>query len=370
MFIINIFDKCKDSIFEDVYNLLIDGYFNDIHLMEEYIYEAFESWYMYYSEINPLIRTNNDIIYKYVVKRLSNILILNNNFYELENTITDEIIDQELVTFDDDNKFDTFTNIIHSVLKSFYIKNFYRTKSELLNKQKLTITDKKFIKQVKRDECLFNSKDYVNYRTKIVKYLKKNPTMKMELKTNFNYVSRTVYKFISKEKLPADVVCSIIKKTYESYTSHKALRAKGKKANIPKFLPFDGKYIFPVFPRSFRDVEINGNHYMKLTVGKYVAENFNTIISNDNYICLNSDKKTVNKLYVHKTHLIDLKPGMKHTKEIHVHKKKYIKRLDENIFNANFIYIRKPDYISDNRVNLVEINPLYDGFVFKANIIL
>lgn len=42
MFIINIFDKCKDSIFEDVYNLLIDGCFDDIHTIEEYIYEDFE----------------------------------------------------------------------------------------------------------------------------------------------------------------------------------------------------------------------------------------------------------------------------------------------------------------------------------------
>ena len=50
-------------------------------------------------------------------------------------------------------------------------------------------------------------------------------------------------------------------------------------------------------------------------------------------------------------------------------KNKYIDKKDTNILNGYYIYVNIPKKILEKNIKLIEINPLYKGFCFKANFI-
>jgi IS605 OrfB family transposase len=369
-FIITVFEKYNNRIFKSVHKLLKQDYFIDTEAMEEYIYQSMRSAMDQYSKVKPLINTNNNIIYKYIQKKLAKTHILNNNFFKLENEIIEEIREKNLIEFTEENIKDVFTEIVRTILKSFYCKNFFHVKNSLLHKTKIKITDKKFIDQVKNNKFLFKENGYVNYRSEIIKYLKQNPDSNIVWKTNQNYVTRFIYQSMCDFHLPSDLIGNIIKKTYESYCSFRSLRANGKKANRPRFLPKDGTFVLPFFERSFKEEKINDQSTIRLTVGKFIAENFNTIIGSDEFICLNKEATTEYKLYIHYSHLKYDDGTIRITKgDNHIVGCTYVEKSSPYIINAYYVYIPKPKKIIEDKINLIEINPIYTDHKFKINIV-
>lgn len=369
MYIINVFHRYRNDIFKDVYQLLKDHYIKDITSLENHIYESIGSYMDHYTKIKKYLFANNKIIYSFVKDKLKDKLIVNNNFYSIKEKLIKQLEDSKLLEFNEDDKEEVFVGVLHNILFSFYCKNFYSTKDALLEHTPIGHKDKVFIEQVKKNDFLFKEKK-INYRKSIIDYLQKNPDLNISWKTNQNYLTRYIYRNMPDFKLPSDVIGNIIKKTYESYQSYSAIKAKGRKANIPKYLPFNGNFILPYFARSFKEVKINDQSYLRLTVGKFIAENYNDIIGSDEYICLNRDATTAYKLYVHYSHLQINYDDIKINKKDHyLIGSSYIKKDDPNIINAYYLNIRKPFNIKDSIIKLIEINPLYNGYKFKINFV-
>lgn len=369
MYTISVFEKYNDLIFEYLYRMLKKKHFDDTSDFEEAFYSMFKSFYDEYSQMKPLINNNNNIIYKYIKAKLKNVTLLNNNFYRLENQIRREIIGKNLVQFNENNSFYVLDEIIRNILKSIYLKNFHHVKNGLKNNSKLEITNKTFIGQVKKNQNLFKKGKTQTYKSLVNEYLYKHPGVKITIKSNQNYISRFIYQIMPKFNIPSDMITNIIKKTYKSNSSMIALRTKGKKASAPRYLPKDGCFVLPFYCRSFKEETIDGKDYLRLTVGEYVSNHFNEIIESEEFICLSKDSLQ-HKLYVHYSHLKQItSENTISAKDNHIIGCNYIEKNNTNIIDSYYLYIRKPHVLNDFQIKLIEINPIYDGFKFKTNIV-
>ena len=265
------------------------------------------------------------------------------------------------INYTNKTKKELFIDIIDRILKSIYVKNFYRTKDQLINKKKLTITNKQFIDQVKNDENIFNVDDIINYKSKIEK------NINHKLKSNQNYISRFVYRHLNENegKIPSDVIINVINKAFNGIHSYYALKQKGIKCNKPKYLRKNGLYNLLFFDRSRKEID---NSTIRLTVGKHIANKYIEITKNSSLICLNKQENTCYKKYINKSimkKIIKKQPKSKN----YILNDKYIEKNNKNILNGYYISIPKPAKIKNLKIKMVEITPVYDGHTFKINYI-
>jgi hypothetical protein len=87
--------------------------------------------------------------------------------------------------------------------------------------------------------------------------------------------------------LPPDVIVSIVNKTYDNIKSFFALKNKGIKCNIPKFLDETQDFILKFDKQSKRTIKIGNKYFIRLSLGKKIANNYIDIIDNTACLCLN-----------------------------------------------------------------------------------
>ena len=167
------------------------------------------------------IKMNNDIIYTNINN--DNIPIYNYNFDDLLKQYN--LVSKYLkgVTYDDDHINVMYFDIIKNILKTRYFRNFYKTKYELTNHIKLTITDERFIQHVKGKVTIFDDE---NYHTLLIDKYKNANTLKSEQ----NIIRRFALNCIKDCNLPCDEIINIMDKGYHAYASHMALKKKGLKS--------------------------------------------------------------------------------------------------------------------------------------------
>ena len=362
IYIYSIFYKHKEDIFLKMNDLITNKIIKNIDDLHKYIQVELQYFYNLHSK-NNLIKTNNDILYKKIKEKLTNTLLTNNNFDKIR---TEIIIENN--SLKSTSKYE-YESIIDNILKSFYLKTYNRTRYQINNKIEISIKDEVFIDQIKKEENLFpkskSTKEIVESND-----IFKDTTVHCDQ----NIITRFIYLHLdeNKNKLPSDLINNIIPKAFSNMSSFYALKDKGIKANMCKYLKKDKLFILPFFERSF--LLTKGSNVVRLTVGKYVAKNYTQITNNKNYVCLNDDAKTAYKYYCLKDYLMEKLKGDKiaklkyYTVKIE-NKEYYISKNNKNIINSYYLNIQIPTNKINGKIKLIEINPLYKGRYFKLNIV-
>lgn len=374
LFHTKIYHSYSNRIFEDLHNLVINNEIKNIDEFDNKLYDVYDHYYQRFLIIKPFIHHNRKIIYQTVINYIEDIDLVNDNFYLFEEFIYKQIKSDDLLKFPEDCDSRTvnelFYDILFQILKSIYNKNFHNTLNEIKSKKKCTIQDINFINQVKNNEYLFDT-NAINEKFKVI--LKRCDLLKINeksaIKSDQNYIARIIYKYYKNPKIPSDLMCNIIAKVHQTYSSFLAKLSKGMRANCPKFLPKNGTFILPYFDRSRKEVIKNGKKYYRLTVGSNVATNYLNIIDDNRFVCLASNKE--NKLYVDSEYLIKLplnKSAIKKS-DNYFYKDYYIPKNSSHILESYYVYIEKPIKLNNDnlKLKLIEIVPIYNSRFFKIS---
>lgn len=380
IFCTEIYNKYKNDIYKKLYEGIVKDLYKDKDTFYTELYQIYDHYYNEFIKNKDVLKNNNNIIYEYIVNSIDE-PILNDNFYNIENKIIKKLKKHKKITFDNYTKDEFFTSIVRRILKSFYNKNYFRTKSQILNKEKVTIQNNVFINQVKEELYLFKDgyekisyKKEILQRTDIFKKIeiKKGKVVELNfLLSDQNIISRFIgTHYVNIKKLPRDIVDNIIAKSFRSYSSYFALKKKGIKVNRPKYLGKDEHYILPFFDRSRKDIKVNGQDYVRLTVGENISQNYKSIVEQPNLICLNEEKGNYKK-YVEKRYLKKYKIKTKVNKKDNYLTKDgfYINKNSTKIIDGYYLNIIKPKLLENKKISLVEIVPLYKGHQYKINFI-
>jgi IS605 OrfB family transposase len=376
LFIYKIYKIFQNNIYEEVYNYVIknklETYFlnlpktnenkedNDIKKekhpnllkIEIFFYETFDKYYKFFISNKTIIDSNNKIIYNYIIRNIkdNNIIVSNNNYNLLTHKYINDVIKLDNINYTELNKLITVDNIVKSIIKSLYCKNYFFV--EKLKKNNFNV-------DIKYNDVVntINNKQYVyddgneNYRNMLINDLNIKNLSSIE-----NFISRLTYKYIgeNKEKIPSDVIINIITKAYSNIKSYYKLLKSGKQANVNmcKFLDKDVKFNLFYYCRSFLILDDG----IRLNVGKYINDNFNEITGN-NYKSITIKN---NVKYYNENNLLDLskntlkkkrKTGIKYQKI----NNKYIN--NNHLINYNYIYLPLLRKIEFEKIKLIEIKP-------------
>jgi len=328
----------------------------DLIKIENHFYQLFDKYYKFYIKNKTIIESNNKIIYKYIIKDITdnNIIVSNINYNQLIDKYLNKVIELENIIFDDANKLITINNIVNSIIKSIYCKNYFNVEKQIINNIKI---DEKYIDVINtiKNKSFINDNENKSYRNKITEDLNIYDLSSVE-----NFIARMTYKYIgdNKDKIPSDVIINIIAKAYSNIKSYYGLLKSGKqpKVNMCKFLDKDAKFNLLYFCRSFLVLDDG----IRLNVGKYINDNFNEI-TNNNY---KSFSKNNNKKYYNENNLLNLdKNKLKKNKNKGL---KYEKINDkfinkEHLISYNYIYLHLPKKIEFEKIKLIEIKPINDN---------
>ena len=383
LFVYKIYKIYQNYIYKDVYNFIIS---NNLHLnytniekiikvknekynkkgkkekklddivkIENYFYSMYDKYYKFYVNNKKIIDSNNKVIYKYIINdiKTNNIIVSNNNYNELVTKYLIEVIKLDNIKFDINNKIITIDNIVNSIIKSLYNKNYFYIKKQLENKYKVDNKYEDIINTINNNQYIYDNNENLSYRNKIIKELNINKLSSIE-----NFINRLSYKYLdsNKEKLPSDVIINIIGKAYSNVKSYYALLKSGKqsKTNLSNFLDKDAKFNLCYYCRSFKILDDG----IRLNVGEYINKNYTLINKKTNYksILINNKIK-----YYNENNLINItEKKLKKDKKNDIYytkiDDKYIN--NENLCTYNYIYLSLPRKIEYENIKLIEIIPI------------
>lgn len=366
----NIFYKFKNQIFYNVQKYFIDNIKNlncdtieDI--VKDKIYTEYEKYYNLFISSKDNINKNNKEFYKYIKNYISDnkIIIVNNNYNEIKFTIIKKILhDFNLKYTNKEIKNIEFISIVENILYSFYNNNWNTTKNQILNKIKCSIEDEIFINQIKNNAKIVNNKKNCK---KDFEELLNDFKFKCKGITDRNLISRFVYRHLGNNInfLPSNIITEIINKSFDGYASYYTLKEKSIKCNFPKYLKKTDKYSLIYCEASFK----KENDYIRLTIGEYIAKNFNKITNNNNYVILNENSDTYYKMYADEKFIKKINNSKIPKTKNYIIDDNYIEKNNENIFDGYYLKIKIPKKLKNKKINRIEINPIQNGLKFKIN---
>jgi hypothetical protein len=149
LFCFNILKKNQDCIYKKFFKTLKNT--TEIERKDKYnkiFSEIYNEYFKLHTDNMELINTNNKIIYEYIKNLLKDIVLTTLNYEEVKKNIITEL--SLILEFNNLNKKMVFLNIVNDILKSFYLKNYYKIKYELANHHKISIDSDNLIEEVKR----------------------------------------------------------------------------------------------------------------------------------------------------------------------------------------------------------------------------
>lgn len=387
VFATNVYYKHKNDIFRDIIQMIESkdktNCINTCVDTNEQILKIYLHYHNVYIDHQNWNKENNKVIYLFIKNKLENINVIHSNYNKLKNKLLTLIKNANIVS---NWKSDYVLEIIINILTSRYNYNYFKTKKEMINKKPVSINNDSFIEHVRKSKYMLKKSEYkfdfksmvnINYIGFVDNSKKKNKSSKYvpsEVTSDQNIIARFIYKFCITEindKLPSDVICNIISKVFTTFTSYFGKLKKGLKANKPKYKVKGEKFIIPFYSKSFKIGEYNNQKSIRLTVGKYVSKNYKQLVKNNNLICLNSDAKSGNLLYVEESKMKYKHKNKKINKsKAHIIDNKYIYKKSSHIINSYYVYlpIDKIDKINNENISLVEVCPKYDGKTYKIHI--
>jgi len=292
-------------------------------------------YYDFYNENHQIMKSNNDIIYNYVKSKLNNFVLNSsniNNFYE---TIISEL--KHMVFYNSTNKEFVYINVVDRIIKSFYDKNYFLTKYQMINNIPFTYKNEQLKNDIINKYYYYDKLKTTNYKEEIQKMFK------ISLKSEQYLFKLFVYNYClgtNKEKLPADIILNLIDKYSDAITSYYGRINKKLPANKPKYLKKDNRFNLYYFPSSFKIKE----NIARLTVGKYTASNYNKY-HNELY-------KITDRKYCYKNNLCSniknkIKKNYLKTPIGYIHK--------SEIIDGNFLNLRLPNVMKNKKIKQIEI---------------
>jgi IS605 OrfB family transposase len=360
LFCYNIYKYFENDIYKEVYNMIIsnkkyrkclpNNFYEtkteNIPEINNLIYSIYNKKYEFYSDNYLLIKTNNEIIYCYISNLLKDTILDNSNFYQLRKKIINEIKNDRLIEFTESNYKLVFLDIVDKILLSYYNRVFYTSKYEMLNNRPFTykITET-HINEIKKNNHIIYKKTNNLYPKMLISQFK--------IKINEqNIIRKVTYDNLENKKiLPSQVITDIIVKVYDGIKSYYALRVKGIKANKPKFLNKDDKYVLEFSTNSFKEIKDNQNKKIRLTVGDNVTKEIKAILGKNNL------EITKNNYYYDKNKVINYKKSNNHIK---LDNNKYIHNI--NLIDHYYLYFNIPKKIINKKIKLIEIVPKNDNY--------
>ena len=339
MFCLNFYNKFKHNIYKDLYinyftnyeikNLNSSIFNNKFQFINDEIQKKLTVKYNYYCSNYQIMKNNNNIIYNYI--KNDKPLVIHNNFnYYLRKYII-ECIKLKGIIINNTNYNLVFYDVIENILITFYKNNYFHLKYSILYKKPFReeLNIELFKKHVLTENLKFDNDTSVSSKY----YLLMNKIF--NINSEQNIIRKFALKNLKFDFVYRDIVINIMDKCYNTYKSHIALKYTKYKSNKPKYLDTNERFIIPFFSKSFKIV----GDEIRLCMGKYISKNYNKICGT-NY---------------------------KISKE-HVFTNKYINNKKE-IFDGSFMYIKPPDKLKNQKIKMIEIIPLYDGYKYKINYI-
>jgi putative transposase len=290
----NVYQKYKNVI----YSKAVEHCLNNNKDINEYVLSVLPQYYTLYSSINPIIKNNNNILYKYI--KTKNLHVYDYNFENIYKALCVECFYLQGLQLHEELD-DVYYKVIEKILKSFYYKNFYTVKDQLINHKKLTILDEKFIEHVKKDNPLIsNDITFKNSVKDIISYkLSDDRTVIRGFALKIWKICHTK----NDNKLTVDLIINIMDKVYETIGAFYEAIKTNPKAKFPKYLKPNECYILPFYKSSRKMVVIRKRKMIRLTI--------------------------TNK--------------------------------------QEYVYVKCPKKFTKNKLTLIELSPLYNGFKFKIN---
>jgi IS605 OrfB family transposase len=297
-----------------------------------------KQYYVTYSNNHKLMVKNNDIIYDHIKNKIGKIVLNSSNIKQIHHDLIDEL--NNIIEYDESNRYFVFENIVEKIIKSFYDKNYFLIRYQLINKIPLKFKDGDLINDIKNNNYYFEKLKYVNYKNKI------QNRFNVDLLSNQYIFKKFVYENClgnNKDKLPADITLNIIDKYSEAINGYYGKIAKKMEANKPKYLDKNSKFNLFYFPSSFKLI----NESVRLTLGKHISENYNEI-TNKNLVKI-SDRKYCNSDNI--------------VRQITKNQKKNYIKLENSwinksyIIDNNFLYLNLPKILRNKKIKQIVIKP-------------
>ena len=363
LYSIQIFNCFKIQLYKELYDLiLIDKNINCNNFIKTKLIEYFDL----YSLLKNKIKQNNFYIYKYIIRYIKkkNIIIKNNNYEYYIKAFIKKLKDDDNIYLDNTNNFILLKYIIIRIIFSIYVKNYNQTKDQLTGHKSLLINDEELINNVKNQEFIdFTPKNIYKDRIngEIEKLIKNNNKEETEekikellkenkLKSDQNYISRLAYAKLGNNygKLDSTMICSILTKAYNSYSSYFALLSKGIKANRPNFLDKNSQFnLIYTYSKTIKE----DTNKIKLYTSTFIANNYNKIYG-DNYVYLDKNK------YIDEKYLKNITGKIK-KKDNYVidnnNNRLFIEKTNKHIIDSRYISLTLPDKTIDLDIKMIEI---------------
>jgi len=336
---IQIFNLFKIKLYENLYNELKKN--NKINT-SEFVKNKLIEYFELYSSIKDKLQNNNSYIYKFIINYITTnkIIIKNSNYENTKNYLFNILKKDVNIYLDGNNNYLLFDNIIIRIINSLYIKNHKIIEDEMLAHKKYSFNDDEIIQTIK-DKKIMDFTINTSYKEKIENELK------IELKSDQNYIGRLVYAKLDNNhhKLETTMICSIITKAYQSYTSFYALRNKGIKANQPKFLKKNDLYnLIYAYSKTNKLDQNNINAYTSTFMAKHFDEIFGS-----NFIKLSNNK------YIDCKYLLNTNSKKILKKDNYIYKDKYVSKDNKNIIDSRYVKIYIPDKLKKYNIKVIEI---------------
>ncbi len=356
LYSIQIFNLFKIRLYKKLYNKLLE---NNKFDFDKYIKNKLEYYFDLYSSLKNNLKDNNKYIYKYIIEYIkeNNIIIKNSNYDYYTKYFIKKLKNNSNIFLNGKNDKLLLNDIIIRIISSIYIKNFNIIKDCLLYHKSFPFEDNELINDVKNNNFI-NILEKNIYKDKIQKELN------IKLKSDQNYISCLAYSKLGNNhgKLESTMICNIITKAYNSYSSYYALLDKGIKANRPKFLDknslFNLQYVFNKMVKNNENDNI-----VKGYTSNYIANNFNKVFG-ENYICLSKYK------YIDSKYLKNIK-GKIIKKYNYFINDKYIEKTNKNIVDSRYILFNIPNKANHLDITMIEIifinNMIKISLVYKTH---
>ena len=328
---VSIDEHVKTNLFNKYLDILIDHYF-----------------IIYQSNKKKLDEINKSF-FIFIVNFLKDLEITNDNYFLLKQEIKNQLINT--IIFEEKFKQIFFDDIIDNIFHSFYIKHYNKLTQEIKQHLPMSSSNDVFKKQVLSGKIIENKKSK-DYKTGLIKKL----NIKSTGFTNQAIITRLVHKKLIDCKLTYDLIHETISKAFQNYSSFYALKAKGIKASIPKYLKYDQKFnIFFTYKMFSKKPD-----FFELNVGKYIGENYIDITQNKKI------SRIDNKLFIETKYVNKINKKIKKSENYIVNNDFYVNKKNKHIFNASHIYIKNFDKLCEN-IKLITIIPLYNGKKYKIS---
>ena len=350
-------------------------------LMELFI-QIYDKYYKHYCEIKQQLFDNTRRIYKkankifgYNSKSYDEMKlirpIINSTYAECNMLLQCHTVDI-LFECTPENRKELYDDIIEDYMRKAYNKNYCSIQYQIKNKIPCTLkiknitfplgheTIEKFIAQVKNKEYLLQPLQYKKYKNLI------RNQYHLQLTSDKNIIARFVLKHLSEDdgKLPTDLVIQIIAKIQTAYTSYFEIRKKGKPCKEPNYLSSMDKFVVQFYARSF----LIKDKHIRLAVGKYIGQNYSTIIGDIELLPLVKKQDPQHQKYADILKFKSITDDID-KKKCYICGNQYISKDSEHIIDASYLFFDLPDKLNDKTIKLMEIVPLYEGYKYKLNIV-